>query len=207
MGMTRTSMNMRLALPAALLLAAGCQSGPRYERQVGEFGERQPAASISFEARDYGDLARLFAGELEEAELYRRVLCSKPGEDRPPAIAHKEFTVDISDLNTKPAIIEESIRVELQRIGVRYIAEDRRAAMIASLELQNSDLNDPSTRGQFGKFANAKYYLVGKIYENQHYINETSKKREFFLVVDLVELETLESVFTSRVFVIKYMTG
>ena len=194
------------ALLAALLLMSSC-AGPRYTRQVGEFGPVEPAGSASFEGRDYGDLARLFTKQLTEAALYKNELERSPARPKPPAIAHKEFTVDISDLNTRPEIMEQRIRVELQRAGVRYISEQERQAMIERLKLQNSDLNDPETRGRFGKFANARYYLVGKLYEVQHYTGPKAKKREFHLVVELLDVETLESVFASEVLVTKTMQG
>jgi hypothetical protein len=177
-----------------------------YTRQVGEFGEVEAAESISFESRDYGDLARLFAEELKKSALYPQLQAPSGGGPQ-PAIAHKSFTVDISDLNTKPEIMEQRIRTELQKTGVRYLSEQDRASMIASLELQNSDLNDPATRGQFGKFANAKYYLVGKLYAVDHYIDKQSKKREFHLFVDLLLLETLDSVWSGDVVVVKHMDG
>ena len=198
-------MRCKWALVTTLATVAAC-SGVGYTRQVGEFGETEPAESISFESRDYGDLARLFAEELKQSPIYQELRTSG-GEKQPPAIAHKSFTVDIADLNTKPEIMEQRIRTELQKAGVRYISEQDRASMIASLELQNSDLNDPATRGQFGKFANAKYYLVGKLYAVEHYIEAKSKKREFHLFVDLLTLETLESVWSGDVVVVKHMEG
>jgi hypothetical protein len=194
----------RMVLVAATTLA-GC-GGVSYFRQVGESGEQEPAESISFEARDYSELARLFADELKKSPLYQTLRASGSG-DQPPAIAHKAFTVELSDLNTKPEVMEQRIRSELQQAGVRYISEQDRASMIESLKLQNSDLNDPATRGQFGKFANAKFYLVGKLYQVEHYIQKNSKKREFHLFVDLLTVETLESVFTGDVVVVKYMQG
>jgi hypothetical protein len=202
----KTIRKLSLALCAASLALAAC-GGPSYVRQVGEFGEMEPAESTSFEGRDYGDLARLFAQELTQHPLYEAVLHQTAIRPSPPAIAHKSFTVDMSDLNTKPELMEQRIRTELQKTGVRYISEQDRQSMIESLELQNSDLNDPETRGKFGKFANAKYYLVGKLFEVQHYITEGNKKREFHLVIDLLDVETLESVFTGDVVVTKYMKG
>jgi len=201
--MTFRKMWMLFVGPALL---ASCQSGPEYTRQVGEFGEPEPAESVSFEARDYGDLARLFSQEFVESSLYNQ-LHKTADNPEPPAIAHKSFTVDMSDLNTKSAIMEQRIRTELQKAGVRYISEQDRASMIESLNLQNTDLNDPKTRGEFGKFANAKYYLVGKLYEVEHYIQKDKKKREFHLFIDLLKLETLESAFTADVVITKYMEG
>lgn len=198
-------MRIMVVLAAGAVLFASC-GGVSYSRKVGARGDLEPAESISFEAEDYEDLSMLFAKELEQSRLYSELVKAEGGA-KPPAIAHKSFTVEISDLNTSPAVIEQSIRVELQKTGVRYISEQDRASMIESLELQNSDLNDPATRGKFGKFANAKYYLVGKLYERQHYVQEDKKKREFHLFIDLLELETLESVFTGDVVITKYMEG
>ena len=53
---------------------------------------------------------------------------------------------------------------------------------------------------------NASYYLVVKLDEVEHYITTRRKKREFHLFIDLLELETLESVFTADVQVTKYMS-
>jgi hypothetical protein len=198
------SLLRRMVLIAAAPLAPSGRVTNTHQHR--ESGEQEPAESISFEARDYGELARLFADELRKSQIYQ-TLRTSGAEEKPPAIAHRAFTVEISDLNTKSEIMEQRIRTELQKTDVRYISEQDRNSMIESLKLQNSDLNDPATRGQFGKFANAKYYLVGKLYQVEHYIDKQSKKREFHLFVDLLTLETLESVFTGDVVVIKYMQG
>jgi hypothetical protein len=195
---------LRQVLPLCLAVLAACVTGPSYRRVVGENGESQPAESISFEVQDYGELARQFVQELQQHALYNE-LRGDPASASTPAIAHKEFRVDMSDRNTKASIMEQKIRVELQHAGVRYINEQERQSMIESLRQQQSDLNDRETAAQFGKFANAKYYLVGRLYEVMHTITLNQKKREFHLVVDLLRLETLESRFVCDVVVTKYM--
>lgn len=77
--------------------------------------------------------------------------------------------------------------------------------MIEAIKLQQSDLNDRQTAAEFGKFANAKYYLTGRLYEVMHTISHDQKKREFHLFVDLLELETLVSRFACDVVVTKYI--
>jgi hypothetical protein len=189
---------------ALSLSFAGCTSGPSYYRVLGESDVKEPAESISFEIRDYGDLARLFVKELEGHPLCPQ-LRGDPTSNASPAIAHKEFRIDMADRNTKVSIMEQRIRVELQRIGIRYIDEEQRQQMIESIKLQQSDLNDKQGAAAFGKFANAKFYLVGRLYEVTHEISRTQKKQEFHLVVDLVETETLISRFACDVAVTKYM--
>ena len=79
-------MRCKWALVTTLATVAAC-SGVGYTRQVGEFGETEPAESISFESRDSGDLARLFAEELKQSPIYQELRTSG-GEKQPPAIAH-----------------------------------------------------------------------------------------------------------------------
>ena len=59
-----------------LVVLVGC--GITYERQVGENGKREPAESISFENRDYGDLARLFVEEFKKSAVYQDELGPHP---------------------------------------------------------------------------------------------------------------------------------
>ena len=76
--------------------------------------------------------------------------------------------------------------------------------MIEAIKRQQSDLNDQETRAEFGKFANAKYYLVGRIYDVPHEISLSEKKRDFHLFIKLLQLETLETRFSCDVVVTKY---
>jgi hypothetical protein len=202
--------SQRSLLSWLLLICLGVASGcaaPSYTRQVGEQGQIEAAQSVSLEGADYTALVTRFAQELTESSLYEAELRRTPARPRPAAIANKELKVDISDLGTKPDLLEQRLRIELQRAGIRYISEQERQAMIERLKLQNSDLNDPETRGRFGRFANAKYYLVGRLYEVQHYTGQRSKKREFYLLVELLDVETLESVFASEILLTKRMQG
>jgi hypothetical protein len=203
--MTFSSRYRRAAALVLLLPLPACMSGPSYWRVMGESGERQPSESLSFEVRDYGDLARLFVDELKQSPLYARLQAGDPESKTTPAIAHKEFRIDMSDRNTKASIMEQRLRVELQRAGVRYINEQERQEMIEALKRQHSDLNDPATRAEFGKFANARSYLVGRMYDVTHAISLSQKKREFHLVVDLVDPQTLVSSFACDVAITKYM--
>ncbi len=192
--------------PAAmvLLLSATACSGPSYYRRVGEAGEKQPCESLSFEPLDYGYLARLFADELKQHPLYQ-TLRGDPGGESAPCIAHLEFKTDKTDRNTKASIMEKKILSELMRDGVRYISEQERKGMIEAIKRQHSDLNDQETRAEFGKFANAKYYLAGEITDVLHAVSLTKKKRDFHLFIKLLQLETLETRFSCDVVVTKYM--
>lgn len=193
----------RLACLALLLSNTAC-SGPSYYRRVGEVGEKMVAESLSFEPLDYGYLARLFADELQEHSLYQE-LRGDPMSKETPCIAHREFKIDMTDRNTKASIMEQKILSELMRAGVRYISEQERQDMVEAIKKQHSDLNDQETRAEFGKFANAKYYLVGRIYDVMHPISLSEKKRDFHLFVKLMQVETLEARFSCDVVVTKYM--
>ncbi|MEM7233984.1 MAG: hypothetical protein AAF517_17530 [Planctomycetota bacterium] len=192
------------ALLALVSCCVSCSSGPSYQKQIGESGAWVSARSVSFETSDYSALAKLFADELTQTSLYES-LRGDVADPKTPSIALLDFEIDLDDRATRVRTVESSIRSELQSVGIRYIDERARDALLERLELQQSDLHDPASRAKLGRLANAKYYLSGRLSDVTHQPSRDEMVREFHLFVDLLDIETTVSRFHKKLTVTKVM--
>jgi uncharacterized protein (TIGR02722 family) len=185
---------MLFVVLGAAIVASGCK--PQYVRGSEKEDLDEAAMSMKLDRKDLNKMYNETIDKMMNASIVSQWERTATQGDAPVVAIFPMRNETDQDL-ALDALLSKFETDLVNRSPATVVSHENQQEMIAEIKRQQSDAYDPQRLARYGKQLGAQYFVTGKVYGNREQVKQ-EKRQQYFLFVQVIEVETSAIKFQSE---------
>ncbi len=191
---TTLASSMLFLVLGAAIVASGCK--PQYVRGSEKEDLDEAAMSMKLDRKDLNKMYDETIDRMMNASIVSQWERQATQGDAPVVAIFPMRNETDQDL-ALDALLSKFETDLVNQTAADVVSHENQQEMISEIKRQQSDAYDPQRLARYGKQLGAQYFVTGKVYGNREQVKK-EKRQQYFLFVQVIEVETSAIKFQSE---------